>query len=787
MTTTTQPAAGGDARDAADGYDDFHQQMQARVAGLAGPLFTTATTPAITLFDTFLGALPTDRRQHYTCNACRRFVNAYGGLVSILADGRQVPALWDSDAPPLFRLAVHALFNQVSTAAVKGVFVGSETPWGTPFTNKGKKNPGPWRHLSGTPPAALVYRSATKAAHERAAELGQDFAMLTHALHDFSAEVAAQAVKVLRADALYRAEKVLCVAEWFERLHAARAEASPGERRDNVTWLAVATAPAGYCHLRSTMIGTLLEDIAAGLPFGDVARRFGEKMDPTRYRRPTAAPSAGQVDAAERAVQALGIAPAFARRYAGAADLAAPGAVLWAPSEPERRTEPAAPKPAGVFAHLKPAAPAVRDLDVPPKLVTWEKFARDVLPGAAALEYVVPLVGNFCALTAAADPEAAPILQWDAAERRNSVSWSFPSPPARADEWGLTPGARARVRAIVAPPSLWHDGAARFAAHGRGVFLLLDGARDGRGLPGGGLFPEHLRGDLMPYRATIEAHVNALAVVGADAPDAAFGVGFLAGGPWTEAAAQAAAKAPAGGAACAPRRVHVILVVDDSGSMGSYLYAARAALVSLIEAVRAMPGQVDATFVLFGNHARIVADRVPLAALEGIACHMNAASGGTALNDALGSEISRANALADAHAADTSFFLGIVTDGEENASLRHSIASVADHVRRVLATGRWTIAYAGAGRDPRAYAHAIGIPPGNVTAFEASARGFDDIGRRYSTSTIGLAAAYAGGARASTSFFAAAGARQALGTDHPVLVVTSKSGAVAGFTLDRWE
>ncbi len=56
--------------------------------------------------------------------------------------------------------------------------------------------------------------------------------------------------------------------------------------------------------------------------------------------------------------------------------------------------------------------------------MTWEKFARTVLPDAETIELYVPAeAAPYVAMVTAANPQAPPILQWDRAERRNPVSW----------------------------------------------------------------------------------------------------------------------------------------------------------------------------------------------------------------------------------------------------------------------------------------------------------------------------------------------------------------------------
>lgn len=753
-----------------DNYENYLASLRGRLTGSTEHLFTTDATG---LFEAYLEAIPAEHRQHFSCNACRHFVNRYGGLVMICSDGSIVPAMWDASAGA----PIKAMFDIVMRAKVTDVFSTDETVLGKPVT-------GEWKHLAVTPPAMAINVSATQTAGQLRAAKREDFKNVMRALDDFTLAHIDTALALLDSNSLYRGEKLLGAAKWLRERKQESAVMFNVSK--NLLWRAIASAPEGFCHPRTSMIGTLLEDIAAGMDYKRVSERFADKMDPAKYQRAQAAPRVGQIEAAERAVAALGIAPAFARRYATFADIPDSG-ILWAPLTQEIREMPVqAASPDSVFGHLKPADATLPEMDIPPRLITWEKFANDVLPGARKIEYRTPLVGRFCALTAAADIGAPSILQWDAPDARNTVSWAFPNPAARAADWNLQPGTLVRVHAIVSQPNQW-GGDSAFAQHGKGAFLLLEGARDTRGLPGGGLFTEHLRSDLKPYRSTIEAHMNKLVVQGADDPATiGFGIGLLAGNDWTEMAAPLATSAPTPGSA--PKRIHALLVVDDSGSMGSYIGAARSAVRSLLDALRGMPGEVDVTFTLFGSDLKRIATGAPLQEAIGFERHMAARLGNTALNDAIGDAITTGMGMQDANYHDTAFFLGIVTDGEENHSrIYRSTEQVRTIVMAAQNTGRWTIAYAGAGMNPAWYAQNIGIPEGNVKVFRASAEGFAEAGAAYASSATAMAGAYSRGVRSSNSFFSAASGREAIGTDHPVLVVTAKSGAKLAYKLDRWE
>ena len=293
-------------------------------------------------------------------------------------------------------------------------------------------------------------------------------------------------------------------AEWLRDLAAAVAKGD----RTNVVWRAIATAPAGFCHPRSSMVGTLLEYLAGGMSFDAAAGRFRAKMHPLQYQRPRAPPSAGQIEAAERLVEQLGIAASLPRRLARIEDLE----TLWRPAPPASSDATAA---GGVFGHLRPAAAKDRPLEVAEQKITWERFARTVLPDAVALEALLPAHGNYCALVTAVDPSAPPILQWDRPERRNPVSWYVYQSGSDAAQWALTGGTWGAVTALTLQPSLW--GEAALAHQGRSAIAIIAGARDTRWhAAGGGLFPEILRSELHGARATIEDYSKRATIAGFD-------------------------------------------------------------------------------------------------------------------------------------------------------------------------------------------------------------------------------------------------------------------------------
>lgn len=398
------------------------RSVRDRFASYVGPDggngITLFTTDSPDLWELFLDAIPQELRQVYTCNACRKFVERFGGLVAINAAGVQHSVMW-GDGPGVFQRAVDVLSNRVEKARITGVFVSGEPRWGTPVT-------GPWSHFGVTPPPKMVWKDRAKAANERAAELREEFGILRRSLAEYPVEVIRNAHNLLTTGQLYRSEKCVGVAEWALNLHNTIAARPDRLVREATTWLAAATAPPGFCHMKTTVISSLLDNIVAGKPFAEIKAEFDAMMAPSRYQRAQTPPAAANVEQAEAIVARLGIARSLLRRYARRDEVVS----LWEPI-PVKGTAPkpdAAEATPGVFAHLK-----TKETAAPPAIVeanattmTWDKFQRTILPGAIRVEAQVPTsTDRFAALVTAVDFDAPPILQWDRADARNPVSWYY--------------------------------------------------------------------------------------------------------------------------------------------------------------------------------------------------------------------------------------------------------------------------------------------------------------------------------------------------------------------------
>ncbi len=475
----------------------------AGMTGLASGMFFT--TDARGLFDLFLDNLSAERQIH-TCAACRQFFRTFGGLVAISHDGASHAAMWNDEfVPEFYRSAVAALRHKVRHARVTGLFLSRASVWGTPRT-------GDWTHISVEAPTGRLFSGRTRTPGQAMAASREDFRTVARALAEFQTNLLNEALRVLEADAVNGAQKFVGPVKWLLDLHARRAGQKNGRHRDNILWQAIASAPEGYCHPRASVVGSLLEDIAAGLPFADIRRNFNAKVHGLRYQRPQAPPASGNIAQAEKIVEQLGLARSLERRFARLDELR----TIWTPRLPD-----AAGETAGVFGHLQPKESFndVAAVDLPEATMTWVKFAATVLPDAESVAFLVPPgAANFVGFLTAAHADAPPILKWDREDARNPVSTYVYAHGSLAEQWGLAAGSHVAVTAVAPQPWLW--GRDPMMQMGEGAVLVLAGAIDRNINQGNCLFPECLRGELHSVRATIEAYSGRAAIGGRESASA---------------------------------------------------------------------------------------------------------------------------------------------------------------------------------------------------------------------------------------------------------------------------
>jgi hypothetical protein len=175
------------------------------------------------------------------------------------------------------------------------------------------------------------------------------------------------------------------------------------------------------------------------------------------------------------------------------------------------------------------------------------------------------------------------------------------------------------------------------------------------------------------------------------------------------------------------------IILDQSASMSSLVNEALAAFNNLLEEQRNLKGTTSSSafsLTLFNFTVRLVYDGVPIAEAKPLTRDLYEPSGGTALNDAIGSMI---QTIGKRTRRGTRVLIAILTDGEENASRKFSKADILQMITYRRTTYDWQFIFIG---PPGAldYALSIGIPKSNVVSFSADGAGITAIMARLSKS-----------------------------------------------------
>ena len=447
------------------------------------------------LWHLYLSNIPEHQRQHHNCHACRHFIERYGPLVWLDAQGYSHSALFSLDPQGLYSKSFAALRERLARSKIIEPFYSADKLWGTPTT-------GIWHH-----PAVVnrnIFSDSLKTPSQASAAKRHNFTTVMRALTEFKPEALDQVIRILEADAVSRAGHFLAPMKWLRSLHDIN-----GPRRTAQLWREITAAPEGFCHPRSGPCASLLEGVLAGEDVETMASKFNAMLHPLRYQRPQAAPSSGNIKQAEEIVAKLGLEPSLRRRFARLEDCIS----VWSPVPAPAISE----TPGSIFSHLRQPSVKPVELNRGTTPATWEKFYRDYLPSTTELKIRAPGHGNYCGILTAVNPDAKCLLRWG-----NHCSWYVYVTGSAAYDWNLnlTQSTWHEVTGIVPEPSTWRELPDSFGPNeifelgqNKSVVLTIKDCVDIRE-PHLCLFPETLIPELHSVRSTIEAFSQSRKVEG---------------------------------------------------------------------------------------------------------------------------------------------------------------------------------------------------------------------------------------------------------------------------------
>ncbi len=486
-------------KDYTEFLDGVRRAFLNNILYLNNPSLFIADTPS--LFFTYIANLPAEHRQVHACNTCAEFLDTFGKLCAVDDDGRLCTVLWVPDmVPEFYRPSVAAMAAIINNAPrVHKPLIDSAGRWGYHIKGVSKNRQHFWHHLSIDPPEPYIYNERTLTPNQAVAAWLHKFENVRRALDEFGSIPLDLVLQILKGDHVDRAERFIGPVQWLRDLHRPHVRAAHRDRWNNLIKRAVLTAPDGYCYPRSSVVAPLLEGIAAGEGLDGLRARFNRMVSADQYQRPQVAPAAGNIAAAEKVVEKLGITASLNRRFARIDEIE----TIWQPSwHHPTRGEARRGVFAGVVAKGPASLPPSHSTTIPHSVMTWVKFNEKVLPKAERIQYRLDSVGPYSAFTTAVAPDAPPIFKWDRPRNRNPVSWYTYIRMTPSRQWNLPTHGYVDVIAVACLPNLWGPDPMPFIANG--VLFILSGAVDKEN-SSSALFPELLINELHGARATIEA------------------------------------------------------------------------------------------------------------------------------------------------------------------------------------------------------------------------------------------------------------------------------------------
>lgn len=169
----------------------------------------------------------------------------------------------------------------------------------------------------------------------------------------------------------------------------------------------------------------------------------------------------------------------------------------------------------------------------------------------------------------------------------------------------------------------------------------------------------------------------------------------------------------------AQEAIKIVFVIDESGSMGSLQSDVIGGFNKLIDDQLQVEGKADVTLITFANTVKVLLDNVDIEQVDYLTNQSYRPSGGTAMNDAIGTALTKVLREAPEKA-----IINIFTDGYENVSTDFNAAQVKELVQQVEAKG-YQVVFLAANIDEVAVGHTFGLAAGMTRGFTADAKGME--------------------------------------------------------------
>lgn len=371
------------------------------------------------IWDAYLAAFPEGTnpifrtRTEHDGSYDRSFIRRLGNVVSVSEVDGSLKSFWTtaaSTAPAPYDAVFYKLAEIVEASEIANVFRIKEAQIGNNMNTETLADGTSidWYHFN-----AQIDRKHRS--NDIDAELGkarENVEMVRRSYEELKPEAVKEVLQLIQEGNLYRGAEHRNAVEGFERAQKIYLR-NDARKRAAVLWL---NHNARHMAIRSTVIGTLIEDLSKGIDTEQAVRSFEAKVAPQNYKRPTALVTQGMVDKAVEKIEELGLENSLQRRMATIEDVSVNN-VLWVNGEAQKAMQ-------GGVAELLQSSVTKRASakNATEEEITMDDFISKVLPKANSVEVYMSnqQEKNLVTLTTALHADAPNLFKWS-----NPFAWSY--------------------------------------------------------------------------------------------------------------------------------------------------------------------------------------------------------------------------------------------------------------------------------------------------------------------------------------------------------------------------
>ena len=256
------------------------------------------------LWLTFLDSFPAGtnlrfrERTEFDCSTCRGFIKNFGNVVEI--HNGQVRSVWSgvSASDPVFSVVAAAMDEFVGTLPLSTIFRSTEAQHGARTTRTLRDGQVEvWHHLHGR----VEKRHRTQDVGAARGTFDAAVQVFQRGLAELTQHALDTIVDLIDDNALYRGTEHRRAVVEFRSLQNQWTRATDGRA------FIFGNAMNPAARFRNTVIGTLVQDLSAGVDLEQAVRSFETKVAPQNYQRPKALITPAMVKAAMKTIDELEI------------------------------------------------------------------------------------------------------------------------------------------------------------------------------------------------------------------------------------------------------------------------------------------------------------------------------------------------------------------------------------------------------------------------------------------------------------------------------------------------